>query len=232
MVCTDLSAAFDTVDIEVMLVVLEKSYGVQGRVLSLYTCYLIKRQARVKIKHELSDESDINFSVPQGSMLRLVLFKLYVSTSSYEIRNLLLLLSGYKDDHGAHNSFNANSREEEEYSNQALESFLSITKHWMDANCLKFNISKMEYIKFGNPRQLEKCISNTINFEDIQLKQADSVKNLGVEMDTHLNYQKHIVNKCNKVHWNLSKIRNVSASVSEECNSTSTIFSYIAYRIF
>ena len=66
MVCTDLSTAFDTVHIEVMLVVLVKSYGVQGTVLSWCKSYLIKRQARVKIQHQLSDESDISFSVPQG----------------------------------------------------------------------------------------------------------------------------------------------------------------------
>ena len=33
-VCTDVSTAFDTVDIEVMLAVLEKSYGVQDMVLT------------------------------------------------------------------------------------------------------------------------------------------------------------------------------------------------------
>ena len=97
----------------------------------------MKKQARVKIKQELSDESDINFAVPQGSMLGLILFNLYVSTVSYETRDLPLLLSGYADDHGAHTSFNTNSREEEDYSNQKPESFLSITKHWMDANHLK-----------------------------------------------------------------------------------------------
>ena len=69
MVGTDLSTAFDAVDIEVMLMVLEKSYGVQGRVLSWCKSYSMTRQARVKMKHELSDESDINFSVSQGSML-------------------------------------------------------------------------------------------------------------------------------------------------------------------
>ena len=79
----------------------------------------------------------------------------------------------------------------------------------MDANCLKINISKTEHIKFGNPRQLGKCISNKINFEDIQIRQTDSVKILGVVMDKHLNYQKHIVNKCNKAQWNLRKIRNL-----------------------
>ena len=68
-VCTDLSAAFDTVDIEVMLAVLEKSYGVQGMVLSWCKSYLTKRPARVKIKHELSEKFDINFSVLQAVCL-------------------------------------------------------------------------------------------------------------------------------------------------------------------
>ena len=39
MVCTDLSAAFDTVNIEVMLAVLEKSYRVQDMVLTWCKSY-------------------------------------------------------------------------------------------------------------------------------------------------------------------------------------------------
>ena len=96
----------------------------------------------------------------------------------------------------------------------------------MDANHLKINISKMEYIKFGNPRQLGKCISNSINFEDIKIKQDDSFKNLGVEMDKHLNYQKHIVNKCNKAHWNLSKIRILRLHLSVK-NATQLVLSLV-----
>ena len=88
----------------------------------------------------------------------------------------------------------------------------------------------MEYIKFGNPRQLGKCISNSINFEYIQIKQADSFKNLGVEMDKHLNYQKHIVNKCSKAHWNLSKIRNLRLYLSVK-NATHLVLSLVILHI-
>ena len=42
MVCTDLSTAFKTVDIEVMLAVLDKSYGVQDMVLTWCKSYLTK----------------------------------------------------------------------------------------------------------------------------------------------------------------------------------------------
>ena len=100
----------------------------------------------------------------------------------------------------------------------------------MDANHLKINICKMEYIKFGNPRWLGKCIFSSINFEDIQIKQADSVKYLGVEMDKHLNYQKHIVNKCNKAHWNLSKIRNLRPHLSVK-NATQLVLSLVIFHI-
>ena len=88
----------------------------------------------------------------------------------------------------------------------------------------------MEYIKFGNPRQLGKCISNSITFEDIQTKQPDSFKNLGVEMDKHLNYHKHIVNKCSKVHWNLSKIRNLRLHLSVK-NATQLVLSLVISHI-
>ena len=96
----------------------------------------------------------------------------------------------------------------------------------MDANCLKINIPKTEYIKFGNPGQLRKCTANKINFEDIQIRQTDLVKILGFVMDKHLNYQKHIVNKCNKAQWNLSKIRNLRPHLLVK-NTTQLILSLV-----
>ena len=100
----------------------------------------------------------------------------------------------------------------------------------MDANHLKINISKTEYIKFGNPRELGKYTSNKINFEDIQIRQMDSVKILGVVMDKHLNYQKHIVNKCNKAQWNLSKIRNLTPHLSVK-NTNQLVLSLLILHI-
>ena len=49
-------------------------------------------------------------------------------------------------------------------------------------------------------------------------------------MDKHLNYQKHIVNKCNKVQWNLSKIRNLRLHLLVK-NPTQLVLSLVTLHI-
>ena len=69
MVCTDLLATFNTVDLGIMMAVQEVSYGVKGNVLNWCDCYLRGHFARVKIKDTISDEINVDFSVQQGSMI-------------------------------------------------------------------------------------------------------------------------------------------------------------------
>ena len=70
MVCTDLLAAFNMVDLYIMLAVLEVSCGVKGNVLNWCDSYLRGHSARVKIKDTISDKINVDFSVPQGSVMR------------------------------------------------------------------------------------------------------------------------------------------------------------------
>ena len=49
-------------------------------------------------------------------------------------------------------------------------------------------------------------------------------------MDKHLNYQKHIVSKCNKVQWNLSKIRHLRLYLSVK-NTTQLVLSLVISHI-
>ena len=76
MVCTDLLAAFNMVDLDIMMAVLEVSYGVKGNVLNSCDSYLRGFSVRVKIKNTISDKIDVYFSVPQGSMIGPYFFKL------------------------------------------------------------------------------------------------------------------------------------------------------------
>jgi len=73
----DLSAAFDTVDHEILLTRLNKSFGLSGTVLDWFRSYLEDRTQVVSCGGLLSNSSSMECGVPQGSVLGPILFVLY-----------------------------------------------------------------------------------------------------------------------------------------------------------
>ena len=70
---TDLSKAFDCIDNKLLIAKLFW-YGVKPSSLNLIFSYLSNRTQRVKIKTSYSDKSNIEYGVPQGSILGPLLF--------------------------------------------------------------------------------------------------------------------------------------------------------------
>ena len=75
----DLSAAFDTIDHEMLLARLSSWFGIKGKVLSWMRSYLIDRSQFVKVPGATSSKSQIQCGVPQGSVLGPLLFTLYTA---------------------------------------------------------------------------------------------------------------------------------------------------------
>ena len=73
----DLSKAFDTLSFDIILQML-KYYGVMGTELRLLTDYLTNRKQCVVFNNYCSDITDIVNGVPQGSVLGLLLFSIYI----------------------------------------------------------------------------------------------------------------------------------------------------------
>ena len=69
MVYTNLSAAFNMVDLDIMMAVLEVLYGVKGNALKWCDSYLRGCSVRYKIKDTISDKINVDFSVAQGSVI-------------------------------------------------------------------------------------------------------------------------------------------------------------------
>ena len=78
LILLDLSAAFDTVDHDLLLSFLENNIGLTGSVLSLFQTYLSGRSQCVSINGVMSEFCHLAFGVSQGSVLGPLIFCTYL----------------------------------------------------------------------------------------------------------------------------------------------------------
>ena len=76
----DLSAAFDTVDHKLVLVILMSQFGLDGIPLTCIKSYLDKRYFQEHISSTLLEAIGVPYAVPQGNLLGHVLFIYYNPT--------------------------------------------------------------------------------------------------------------------------------------------------------
>ncbi|CAB4040056.1 Hypothetical predicted protein, partial [Paramuricea clavata] len=77
LVFLDLSAAFDTVDHDILISRLQSSFGIKGNVLNWFSSYLSNRTQRVTLSGCVSDSFSLEQGIPQGSCLGPLLFTIY-----------------------------------------------------------------------------------------------------------------------------------------------------------
>ena len=80
LVLLDLSAAFDTIDHDILLNRLELMLGIIGNTIVWPKSYLSRHSMRVFVDGGLSDSIHLPFGVPQGSCLGPLLFTMYART--------------------------------------------------------------------------------------------------------------------------------------------------------
>ena len=98
LVALDLSAAFDTVDHNTLLHILNAKYGIEDTALKWFDEYLRPRAFKVTINGQYSKPRDLAVSVPQGSCAGANIFNLYCSPLQ-DVVPSSLQLSGFADDH-------------------------------------------------------------------------------------------------------------------------------------
>ena len=108
LVLLDLSSAFDTVSHDILLNGLEKDLGIQGNVLLWFKSYLSDRTSRVCIDGQLSKPQQMEFGLPQGSIVRPLGSSLYVLPVGHIIKSFGLQYHMYADDVQLYTSFNPN----------------------------------------------------------------------------------------------------------------------------
>jgi len=192
LVMLDLSAAFDTVDHDIMLHRLE-SIGISGLVLSWFSSYLSSRTQAVFLNGVSSESIALSCGVPQGSVLGPILFNIYSQPLGEIARKHGLKHHFYADDTQLYISFAAKNTNNYV---QLMNYCIADIKQWMQLNLLKLNDSKTEVILLGSRQQLSKIEDFEVQIGSTKLKSCDNVRNLGVIFDSNVTMEKQVNNIC------------------------------------
>ena len=223
LVLLDLSAAFDTVDHQILLGRLRNRVGLSGSVLSWFTSYLTDRAFLVSMNTCSSKTYKITCGVPQGSILGPLLFNLYMLPLGEVIRRHGLDFHSYADDTQLYIGLSP----DDPGPIDALMSCISDIKSWMAENFLQLNRDKTEVILIGPEALRENYLPK---LHSLSFTPADQVKNLGVIFDSGLNFIPHIKHITKTGFFHLKNIARVRPFLSHE-NTETLMHAFISSRV-
>jgi len=210
LVLLDLSAAFDTIDHQLLLTRLSSTFGLTGLALRLLSSYLTGRSQSVTIASNSTTPLPMQTGVPQGSVLGPLLFCLYTTPLSHILSATDLSYHFYADDTQLYISFNST---DSATSLATLSSALDSVHAWLTSNRLSVNPSKTEYLIIGTPQQRSKLTATTLTFQGTQLTPTDSTRNLGFIFDKDLSAKQHISSVCKTSYFQIRQLRQVRSSL-------------------
>ena len=205
----DLSAAFDTVDLDILLDILSNELGLGGTVLEWFKSFLYGRTQATSIKGCNSEFINVGCGVPQGSVLGPVLFNIYIRNFIKLLRDAGFVVHGYADDHQVTSAF----RIEFQYHalGYALPRCLGIISQFMSSHFLKLNAGKSKLLVFSPHNLRDKVYINDVYLgSNLFLPVSFEAMNLGARLDSQLNFSPHIsmlLSQSYKQVANIAKIR-------------------------
>ena len=196
---TDLSKAFNCID-DTLLIAKLSAFGVSPLSLKLLYSYLSNRTQQIKINGNFSDRTDIEFGVPQGSILGPILFNINMIDLFYECE--YSSVASYADDTTPYSCVT-------DIPSVALELKASANKLflWFKNNHLKANPGKSHILLSSKKPEI-------LSVDGISIAASSHEKLLGVIIDSELKFANHITEICLKV----SKKLTLSAVYQVSCH--------------
>ena len=197
----DLSKAFDCLQHDLLLAKLN-AYGFDYKSLKLISSFLSNRKYRTKINSSFSEWKHLLIGIPQGSVLGLLSFNIYIC-------DLFLFMSesnvaNYADDKTLY------ACEKKLYDVKIkFESESLILFEWFHDNYLKANSGK-SYVMLTIDSKLK------INVKSSPISNKKMVKLLGESVDSKLSFEPGLNLVCKKVSQKLHAFARVSKFISKE----------------
>ena len=206
----DAMKAFDTVNRQILLKKLKKN-GIRGTLLKWLQNYLSDRNQCTAANNIISSYRNITYGVPQGSVLAPLLFLIYVNDLSNIIENCKISL--YADDTVIYIS-HSNLRN----AIALIQSDLDSLYTWCNRNKLTIICKKAKFCLFGMRSNIKKSkmLDIQLSLNATILERVCSYKYLGLILDEHLDYNKHISEMTKLISHKLFLLSNIWRYITKE----------------
>ncbi|MFZ2538708.1 MAG: reverse transcriptase family protein [Oscillospiraceae bacterium] len=187
---TDFEKAFDKVPHKRLISKLH-SYGLNSALVNWIKSFLCNRKQRIRVNGSYSGWGRVTSGIPQGSVLGPILFLLYIN----DLPDFCEKDSGiylFADDAKLYKHVTVLD------DNNKLQTSLNALQEWSDKWLLKLNINKCKIISFGRNVDDSYKYFITKDQNNIQLVRESNMNDLGVTLDSKLNFSGHIQSKINK----------------------------------
>ena len=204
----DLSAAFDTIDIEKLLAIMDGEIGVGGTVLKWFRSFLEDRTQKVKIDNEYSESLNVPCGAPQGSVLGPKIFNINVRSQPMVFKKCMFSTSSFADDSNGRRQFALTFQFN--VINKDIVNCLKQIIEWSNAHFMKINPDKTEIALLCPSSLNDEIIIKGVIFEGQCIRFSAEVKNVGVWLDRNLRMDKHInqiSSHCYKILKDIGRIR-------------------------
>ena len=225
----DLSSAFDTVQHDILLKILEESIHIKGIALQWFRSFLSGRTQSVVINGVVSDWLAVLCGVPAGSVLGPILFNIYCRHIDGVFKQCGFTSASYADDNSAcktfavFNQYNTLHRD--------VPDCLHRLKQYMIENHLKLNDTKTQIIVFGNPAFKKQInLHGTFLTSGECIRFDDSIKYLGVLFDSILTFEDQIQKVASVSYASLRKISSIRNCLSSS-NLETLIHAFISSHL-
>lgn len=208
LILLDLSSAFDTVDHQILLSILNHHFNVTDNALTWFETYLSDRTNAFCYDGITTVDYILDCSVPQGSVLGPQQFSAYTSNIPTVFKRHAVRFHLYADDKQAYDSGRVSDVDN---IRRRLSECASDVAAWCAAHRLQLNTTKTEVIWFGSHTNLSKlvtCDLSVIVNGDI-ISPVHTVRNLGVLLDDELNMRQHVNNVARICFYHLRRLRQI-----------------------
>lgn len=199
----DLRRAFETIDKNILIQKLQK-YGIMGNELNWFKSYLNGRIQKTKVNDVISETIEVKLGVPQGSILGVLLFLIYINDIEKIINKCEIVL--FADDALIY-YIGENANECVQQVNQDLNDL----SYWFKMNKLKLNIDKTKGMIING------ITESIIKIDNDEIEIVNEIKYLGIIIDNKLKFHKNIDYICRKVAKKIGFMRRIRQKISMKC---------------